>query len=168
MLNLSSLEFTSTQSERINSKTMSMVNMLKYMSKDDIMALYNNIESIDSVVFNTDSSILSRICVHVTSYVYKGVAYDTDKKYYVSTGISRTGSTTRGLWLPYTYFDEFDGRLFKPEDVVLTKLQNETYTDEQIIDMFDSVMTFGRYMDLETAVIAKHLTSLKYNEISIS
>jgi hypothetical protein len=144
--------------ELSETRTKEMLDTLRHMNSNDVVRIFAAVEDVNHLsVLDTFLTNSSRLSVRVVGYEFAGIHQSCDQTFYLSTGTSRNGTHLKGFWLPYTHFDTRDNRFMKPEDTIIAKLESETYSDGELAVMHPAVVKYGRFLNKETAMIAKSL-----------
>ncbi len=172
-----------TEYDDILNELIKILNLLKYMSGDNVRKLYDDIKKEqqtgkgESIRFTIVRSPLSnRLIAHVTELRWNGVDLLSGQNImlYQSTGESRETGLA-GYWMPY--MGERDGgNVAKLEDEYIMALNNfiNSDTDRDIldhykpllIDMIRNISTYNNYMRFinKTYLIASFLLSSNSDE----
>ena len=152
------------ESMEINLKKKNIKDILKYMSFSEIMHLFSELQIPEKIsISECEKKIIgNRHCILVNWIILKnGQYYHLNQKFYKSSGTSRGVGTSNesleGIWLPFESYDEFDNRLYKSEDIIIIKIDNDTYDYEEINRIYPILMKNGRYINEAIATAGKFL-----------
>jgi|688.fasta_scaffold205586_2 hypothetical protein len=124
-----------------------------------------NMQNINSIKCHTLFVINDRPIIYVKSITINNCEIPIHMGFYRSTGISRGDKKIKNYWFPTTHLSQLVKDFYhidKPEDNYILKYDNKSLilsTDETEIKEQDELLTYGRFITINNALVSYFLTT---------
>jgi len=135
--------------------------ILKYMSLDNILHIYKNLED-EIKKLNIEFELVDDIDRKIV--IIKNPYHLANRQFYQSSGKSRGDSNIAGIWFPFTGKEL--GRFLKSEDKYLSAIdylleskEPNTERDEIVKEIIvsEDLLKYGRFINYENALLSGYL-----------